>query len=71
MLSCAYSAKWGIFCKNSCEKISGNCLSKWEKVLDDKPFSLCITEGIGGAAGAAIAVRNAIAGLVDHISVAL
>ena len=39
--------------------------------LDDKPFSLCITEGIGGAAGAAIAVRNAIAGLVDHISVCL
>ena len=71
MLSCAYGTKWGIFCKNSCEKISGNFTSKREKVLDDKSFSLRVTEGVGGASGAAIAVRNTIMGLIDHVSVAL
>ena len=39
--------------------------------MDDKPLLLRITEGVGGAAGAAITICDTIAGLIDHISVAL
>ena len=44
---------------------------KREKVLDDKPLLLSITEVVGGAASAAITVCDTIASLIDHISVAL
>lgn len=39
--------------------------------MDDKPLLLRITEGVGGAAGAAITICDTISGLIDHISVAL
>ena len=57
--------------KSDVGKSQSIALLKREKVLDDKPLLLRVTEGVGGAAGAAIAVCNTIAGLIDHISVAL
>ena len=61
----AFSAKTDV------RKSQSIAFSKSEKVLDDKPLLLRITEGVGGAAGAAITICDAIAGLIDHISVAL
>ena len=57
--------------KSDVGKSQSIALLKREKVLDDKPLLLRITEGVGGAAGAAITVCDTIAGLIDHISVAL
>lgn len=61
----AFSAKTDV------GKSQSIAFSKREKVLDDKPLLLRITEGVGGAAGAAITICDTIAGLIDHISVAL
>lgn len=57
--------------KTDVRKSQSTAPLKREKVLDNKALLLRVADGIGGAAGAAIAVRNTIMGLIDHISVAL